>query len=316
MKKEKYYDKISKINIFTINERSGILSPAKVDKYNDIILDLLSIYLNLNSDFITEGMMQVLMDECGLSAEEAFSILTAEACGLDIENKPDDMELYEKYFPYMFHSLNVEDYESNPYYKNIKIKDAEIGRWNLKNEIFKPYEAFVFNDLKKMNDGRIIPQIGFFTSEFKFPAVLEDNREWMLVTPNEVETMKKAIDKASGKILTYGLGLGYYAYMTSEKEDVTSVTIVEKDKNVIALFEKYILPQFNNRDKIRIINEDAFIYAENYVQKENYNFIYTDIWHDTYDGLDMYLKMKEYESLSPDSKYMYWIEDTMLCYIE
>ena len=51
MKKEKYYDKISKINIFTINERSGILSPAKVDKYNDRILDLLSIYLNLNSDF-------------------------------------------------------------------------------------------------------------------------------------------------------------------------------------------------------------------------------------------------------------------------
>lgn len=52
------------------------------------------------------------------------------------------------------------------------------------------------------------------------------------------------------------------------------------------------------------------------MQKENYNFIYTDIWHDTYDGIDMYLKMKEYESLSPDSKYMYWIEDTMLCYIE
>ena len=60
----------------------------------------------------------------------------------------------------------------------------------------------------------------------------------MLITPNEIETMKKSISEATGNVLTYGLGLGYYAYMVSMKENVESVTIVEKDKEIIDLFKK------------------------------------------------------------------------------
>ena len=55
----------------------------------------------------------------------------------------------------------------------------------------------------------------------------------MLVTPNEVHTMKADIEKAHGKVLTYGLGLGYFPFMTSRKEEVTSVTVVERSSDVI-----------------------------------------------------------------------------------
>ena len=76
----------------------------------------------------------------------------------------------------------------------------------------------------KTKEGRQIPQIGFFETEFKFPALLENDRIWMTITPNEIETMKEPVDGAFGNVLTFGLGLGYYAYMVSEKENVESVT--------------------------------------------------------------------------------------------
>ena len=54
--------------------------------------------------------------------------------------------------------------------------------------------------------------------------------------------MKLPVERAKGKVLTFGLGLGYFAYMCSLKEEVESVTVVEKDKSVIKLFNEIILP--------------------------------------------------------------------------
>ena len=289
------------------------MSLDKIEKYNSKIMERLSLYLNLQPDFIKEDMIDELVRECNLDKKEAFSILLADICGLDTIDNMEDRELYDNYFPYMIHHLDIEKYKNNPYYKNIKIPNMKEKRWELKEDKYKPYEAFVYNDLEKMEDNRLIPQIGFFDTEFTFPVVLENNREWMLITPNEIETMEEAVNEAKGRVLTYGLGLGYYAYMASQKQEVSSLTIVERDENVINLFEKYILPQFENKDKISIINEDAFKYAKNQMNKDNYDFVFVDIWHDPSDGVDMYLKMKKLES--ENIKYMYWIEKTILCYL-
>ena len=74
---------------------------------------------------------------------------------------------------------------------------------------------------------------------------------------------------AFGNVLTFGLGLGYYAYMVSEKESVESVTIVEMNEDVIQLFKKYVLPQFKNAEKIKIIKADAFEYAQQHILPVN-----------------------------------------------
>lgn len=293
-----------------------MLSKDKVDKYNKIIMNRLSVFLNIDSDFIKKDMIEGLVNQCNLSEEEAYAIVLSEVCGFNIEDNDIDMEIYQDYFPYMIKCLNQDKYLNNAYYKNIKIPEVKNETWELKNQTLRAYEAFVYDDLTETDDGRVIPPIGFFTKDFKYPVVLQDNREWMLVTPNEVETMQDAIDAAKGKVLTYGLGLGYYAYMVSEKQEVSSITVVEKDERVIKLFNEYILPQFKHKDKVKVINEDAFTYAKVQASKENYDLIYADIWHDAGDGIDMYLKFKEYESLCPNAKFMYWIEKTMNCYLQ
>ena len=121
--------------------------------------------------------------------------------------------------------------------------------------------------------------------------------------------------KAKGKVLTYGLGLGYFPFMTSRKEEVTSVTVVERSSEVIELFKEHILPQFPNKDKIRVICADAFDYAKAQMPAEDYDFVFADIWHDVGDGRELYLKMKELEHLSPGTEYAYWLEDTIRCYL-
>lgn len=278
------------------------------------ILALLSNYLNHAPDFISKEDIEEIA-RYGVSPEYAFRVTFAAALGLDIADNPADAELYSNYFDKMLHKLDVNEYYSNPYFKNIQIPAVRVGNSELKYESYKPYEAFVCNDLITTEEGRTIPQIGFFDTEFRFPAVLENDRIWMTVTPNEIETMKEAVARASGNVLTYGLGLGYYAYMISQKASVNRITIVESNEDVIRLFSKYILPQFQYPQKLAIVKADAFEYAQEHMSDGHYDFIFTDLWHDVSDGIDMYLRMKAYEELNPSSEFMYWIEQSILCYL-
>ena len=162
------------------------------------------------------------------------------------------------------------------------------------------------------DDFRELPPLGFFTEEFSFPAILENGNEWMTLTPVDLDTCEEAIEAAHGKVITFGLGLGYYAYMASEKETVDSVTVVELSEDVISLFKEHILPKMPNRHKIKIINADAFKYAEEQMPEENYDFAFVDTWRDASDGAPMYLRMKSLEHLSPSTEFMYWIENFLI----
>jgi len=293
----------------------------KVMDFNNKILQMLSNYLNNAPDFIEKKVIDDITRDCNVTVEYAFSVLLAAACGLNIDDNGDDRELFHQYFPSMIHLLKAEDYYRNSYYRDIIIPDIKVGNCELKTEHYKPYEAFVCNDLETKKDGRIIPQIGFFACDFPYPAILENGRIWMTITPNEIETMKLAVEKASGNVLTFGLGLGYYAYMVSEKEEVSTVTVVEKNEDVIHIFTKYIMPQFKNAHKIKIIQYDAYAYADkNFVAGNNtadgrFDLVFTDLWHDVSDGALLYLKMKEYEKHCPETIFMYWIEKSILCYL-
>ena len=157
-----------------------------------------------------------------------------------------------------------------------------------------------------------IPPIAFFEEGFSFPAVLEDGNEWMTLTPVDVDTCENEIKKAHGKVVTFGLGLGYFAYMVSEKSNVESITVVEKSENVIRLFEKHILPRFPHREKVRIVNADAFEYAEKIMPSEHFDYAFVDTWRDASDGLPMYEKMKKLEHLSDGTEFDYWIENFII----
>lgn len=268
--------------------------------------------MNECPDAITEDMVLKTSEDCNMNKEEAFRLLLAGA--LDLYDNKEIRELYLN-APGTVRLLDVSDYHNDMYYKTVILDNVKHQNWSVETKSYKPYELFCYNDLRELPDGRILPRVGFFDREFSYPCILQDGREWMLITPNEIETMKKPIRESCGNVLTYGLGLGYFSFMSAKKEEVESVTVVEKDSKVIELFKSYILPQFDCKDKIKIINGDALEFAalQKTSKKSEFDFVFADIWHDPADGKELYLRFKELER--KDTKYSYWIEDTIKCYL-
>lgn len=272
---------------------------------NETILKYFSILLNDYPDYIDDSLIKEVNSEGILSNEETVRIIIATLFKLD-----DNREVMDRYFKYIFKELDTSEYNNNLFLKNIKLDNINYKNWKIENIKYKPYELFVYNDLE-VKDNCVIPQIGFFTNVYKFPAIYENNRIWMLITPNEINTMKDPIEESFGDVLTYGLGIGYFPYMVSLKDNVKSITIVEKDKSVIELFERYILPQFEFKDKIKIICDDAIEYAKRQIK---YDYIFVDIWHDPSDAINLYKEFKTLER--EDTKYSYWIEKTIKYYLD
>lgn len=275
-------------------------------EYNNLILNALSIYLNEYECSITPSQIKKVM-ECGVDELFAYKLLLSNY--LAIENQ----EIIDMYFDKMVHKLEVKDYIRNPYYENIPFNNKKIDSWQIKEGKYKPYELFVFDDFKYEND-LVIPQVGYFNEPFYYLAVYDNNRLWMSITPNEINTMKQPINKAKGNVLTFGLGLGYFAYMCSLKDDVKSVTIVEKDERVIKLFKDNILPYFVSIEKINIIKEDAYVYLSK-MNDDMYDYVFVDIYHDAGDGKEVYLKMNQYRNRFKKTIFEYWIYNTIKHYL-
>lgn len=285
------------------------------DEINEKLFELLSIYLNFDSNAIKPNMVKKMMIDFGLKEDDAVRLLVASRMGLDIVDNDEDKLVFNSYFKKMLKKLDPNVYRQNPYYTSIKFNNLKLGNIEFKEEKYEPYELFVYNNLEKFDNGQIIPPIGYFDEEFVYPTILENGQNWMSITPNEIETMKDDIFAAHGRVLTFGLGLGYYAYMVSQKHNVEEVTIVDINDSEIKLFKEFILPQFEFKDKIKIIKADAFEFAKTYYSKKIYDSVYVDIWRDAGDGIPIYKQMKELEKLNPQADYRYWIEKTMLCYM-
>ena len=289
------------------------LPPDTIRRYNSDLVQLFSLYLNLMPDAIDGKTVDELSKECHISRAEAYAQYLAAMAGLDAAGT--DKLFFRHWLLPAIHELDPAAYTNDPYFKNIKIPHDVRGKWELKTESLRPLEAFVCNDFVVTSDRRMIPQIGFFREEYPFPAVLENGREWMTLQPNEMVTTYPAIDAAHGRVLTFGLGLGYFTYHAALKENVESVTVVDLSENVIDLFKTHILPQFPNKEKITLICEDAFSFADTKMAG-NFDFVFADIWHDAGDGKELYLKMKEYEAKHPDIDFTFWLEDTIKCYLD
>jgi len=278
-------------------------------------MHLYSLYLNERADFISAEMVKEISDIGGFGTEEAFLILLAESCGIHPTDNGEDSEFFQNYLAPSVSCLDVKKYRSDPYYLNIRFPNIQAGSWEMRTDRLKAWQPFIWDDIRMNEDLRELPPLGYFDTDFAYPVVLENGREWMLVTPNEVETIRPAVSAATGNVVTFGLGLGYFPYMASRKPDVKQVVVVERDPNVTALFEEYLLPQFPFREKIRLVCSDAFGYLEDVMPFEHFDYLYADIWHDAGDGVPLYLRFNKYEERFPGTKFDYWIEETMLSYL-
>jgi len=290
----------------------------KLKRVADIFRDNFEItryyawYLEYCPEVINHEMIDELTCDGSITKEEAIVALLAEIFGIDVDRGAHDRRILHDYLTPSVRLLNASRYTENPYYKNIRIENVKGGSWELRRECYPAYRAMIAGDIEMHEDFSEIPPLGFFTEDFHFPAVLEDGNEWMTLTPVDLDTCTDAIDRAHGRVVTFGLGLGYYAYMVSRKSEVESITVVEKSEKVIELFRKHIFPQFENPEKVRIIHADAFEYAESECPKESYDVAFVDTWRDASDGVPMYVRMKRLEPLSPNTEFLYWIENFLI----
>ena len=275
---------------------------------NDLFLRVVSTYLNKYEKLVTKDIIEEITGGDTALCTTAFS---AFLCSAFIDDHKLEKTLEREYFTPSVKVLDPCEYAENPYYKNIRIPDKRVGNWTLGRQKYAPYEGFIRDDYTVFPDYREVPSIGFFEEEFAFPTVYENGVEWMAIKPNEIETMKEPIKKAQGRVVAFGLGLGYFAYMASLKDEVSSVTVVERDESVIKLFEEEILPQFENKEKIRIIRSDAFEFVSDKNNAGKFDYAFVDLWRDISDGTDMYIKMRKLENkLGCD--FEYWIEKSIL----
>ena len=284
----------------------------KTMQENDLIVRILADYINEHPRFLTKEMVDELSRDCNVDTDTAFRILFCAACGLDTSENAFHKHLERQYFIPALRKLSPKEYLEDAYNRHIKLPAARLGKWELCRHSYHPYQPFVCNHPVVKNDFCEIPQIGYFDQEFSFPAVLENGIEWMTVTPNEIETMKSPIRESRGHVVTLGLGLGYFAFHASQKDEVEEVVIIERDRSVISLFDTHILPQFPHKEKIRVIEADAFDFLKNRQNLKSTDFLFADLWHDASDGLDLYLELKKFETQFPSATFSYWIEPSLL----
>ena len=229
---------------------------------------------------------------------------------------PEDDHIISDYFRDAVMALQSSDYKDNAYLRTICLPEAATDHWRFTHYAYKPYEAFIRDDIYVDPYLREVPRVGYFRERFSYPAVEQDGREWMAVKPSEIATMAPALTQISGRVITFGLGLGYFAFMASEKPEVTKIDVVERDPEVISLFTKYILPQFPNRHKVQIIKCDAFDFLRNRMSQKEYDYAFVDLWHDTSDGLELYLRAKSEEAKlkasGTETEFLYWVEKSLL----
>lgn len=279
---------------------------------NILAASFLSSYLVNNPRLISVNDI-LKMKRRGLEAEKAF----VKALNLKLS------EGDEKIANVITHHCSVrclsksrKDYESNSYYQKLLSQTIKNDNWLLTQSSYNAYEAFASQDIES---GEPYYQektyLGYFTEPFSFPAISENQDVWMSITPHEMETMKTAIEQVRGKVAVMGLGLGYFPYMISMKKEVTEIVIVEKDEAIISLFKNHLLTLFPYKEKISVIHTDAFSYAKEELKSLKADFCFVDLWRNVDDGLPMFVTMKKLEKQAPKTKFIYWIETSLLAMI-
>lgn len=111
----------------------------------------------------------------------------------------------------------------------------------------------------------------------ELPMLMRGKDTWMSVTPLEVESAEIGIRLARGHVLVMGLGMGWAAMATAIRDEVTAVTVVEHDPDVLALHRELdLFAQLSDgaRAKLRIVEGDAY----RYTPEAPVDLLMPDIW--------------------------------------
>ena len=210
--------------------------------------------------------------------------------------------------------IEKKDYINNPYLQNINFKDIKLKDFSYETVTIEKGYLFNIDEIqddknKELNDYMILRA---YKQDTDMMFLKQEKQEWMMASISEFRTNDPYAKKAHGNIITFGLGIGYFVYIASLNENVKSITVIEKSKEVIELFNQ-IKDQFPNK-KINIINGDAFDYFNEQYLKQ-FDYIYVDIYQNNVDGRIMIEKLLE-QYLPPYDSCNFWIENSCLSIVK
>lgn len=124
------------------------------------------------------------------------------------------------------------------------------------------------------------PTPGYFLIHPNVPRgwVIKKNGKsiWMSITPMEIESHLSHINAAYGHTIIAGLGMGFALYNIAAKPEVTKITVLEKDPEIIKLLNRSA--DWENwlgvKEKVSLVIGDALTYKP----EHQIDFLYADIW--------------------------------------
>ncbi len=151
-------------------------------------------------------------------------------------------------------------------------------------------------------------------SNFEYVRLVKNGEGIMMSdTPMERRTNQSFLNTANGDVLIFGLGLGLIILPLLNDEDIKSVTVVELHQELIDTVSP-ILNQFDEQNKLTVIQGDCFEYHTQIPKEKKYDCIYGDIWIDI--NTENYEEMKDltkkYKNklnrLNPNSFITHWMK--------
>jgi hypothetical protein len=188
------------------------------------------------------------------------------------------------------------------------IEEGEVGRWRVKHFTVTERRFFVEHllgamadrergDGRDFNAQRTIPPGDYVCLLRKAtPMELRDIEEERIAdsfspdegyvpimsdTPTEIREHGAALANADGRVLIVGLGLGVLVSALLANPDVEKITVVEIDRDVIALTGRY----YADHPKVEIVNADILDYARQLKDEHGtrpdeviFDYAWFDIW--------------------------------------
>ena len=206
-----------------------------------------------------------------------------------------------------FRVLSGEAFGQDPYLRQVRpALPAEKGRFLLTEVPYRQGELIQYR-MPDYDGPEPMLHIACLSSPFRTLALYENGLPWMTVCPSEISSMEAPMRRAHGRVLTLGLGLGYYPFIVSQIESVSSVTVVEREKDVIALFRESLLPFFPHPEKIHLVEDDALQYCARRKDGE-FDYCFADLWMGQEDGAPLMLRLRELLNPLKQMQTDCWIE--------
>ena len=168
----------------------------------------------------------------------------------------------------------VQDKQVNPSIANANVSsrfaldmsflpDGVSGNWSVST--FEVPENDFSQIISMYKSGRGVPA-GTYKRLKRNGTVVMSN------TPDEIRDFSYFVRISHGSILINGLGLGCVVKKLLNKSEVTKITVIEKNEDVI----KLVAPYFKD-ERLTVIHADAFEY------NPPKDVVYGAVWHDIWD---------------------------------